>query len=259
MISLPLIGILDKGSLISHLSWMNLKLRFKGSYLGLIWAGLEPLLMFLILYVVFSSIRTGPKENFGMYLIVGILLYHLFARGTMSGLTSLKENGSILKSMNLPKELFPVIATVTTCLFLFVQLGVLFGLMPIFNFVPGWAIVLLPILLLLFMVLVLGACYLLSILFIYVKDVQPFWGVFLYAAMFTSPIFWYISEVDGILLIIHQFNPLGQIIELAHKLIIFNEFPSLTEWLSTSAIIFGIFFTSFVIFKKLEKNVVEKL
>jgi len=259
MVNLPLSNLRERRSLIAHFSWMNLKLRFKGSYLGLIWAGLEPLLMFLILFVVFSSIREGPREDFGMYLIVGVLFYHLFARGTMMGLTSLRENASILKSMNLQKELFPVIATGTTCLFLFVQLGVLFGLMPILEFVPGWTILLLPLLLLLFLVLVLGACYLLSILFVYVKDIQPFWGIFLYAALFASPIFWYISEVEGILLVIQQINPLGQIIELAHKLIIFQEFPDITEWLYTSAIVFGIFFVSYGIFQKLEKKVVEKL
>ncbi|MDH3618369.1 MAG: ABC transporter permease [Nitrosopumilus sp.] len=259
MVKFPLIELLDKRSLILHFSWMNIKLRFKGSYLGLIWAGLEPLLMFLILFVVFSSIREIPKEDFGIYLITGVLFYHLFSRGTSTGLGSLKENSSILKSFKIKKELFPVIATTTTCILLFVEVGVLFGLMPVFEFTPGWNIVFLPMLLILFLSLVLGINYILSILYVYVKDVKPFWTIFVYALLFVSPIFWYTSEVEGILLNIQQINPFGQLVEMAHKIIVFNENPSLLEWTSTTIIIFVILIIGFIMFKKLENNTVEQI
>jgi len=259
LIKFPLIELLDKRSLIIHFSWMNIKLRFKGSYLGLIWAGLEPLLMFLILFVVFSSIREIPQENFGIYLITGVLFYHLFSRGTSTGLVSLKVNSSILKSFKIKKELFPVIATATTCILLFVELGVLFGLMPIFEFTPGWNIVFLPVLLILFLLLVLGINYILSVLYVYVKDVQPFWTIFVYALLFVSPIFWYTSEVEGILLNIQKINPFGQLVEMAHKIIVFNENPTITEWFSTTIIVFGILFIGFIMFKKLEGKIVERL
>ncbi|MDH3824248.1 MAG: ABC transporter permease [Nitrosopumilus sp.] len=259
MIKFPLVELFDKRSLILHFSWMNIKLRFKGSYLGLIWTGLEPLLMFLILFVVFSSIREVPEENFGIYLITGVLFYHMFSRGTSTGLVSLKENSSILKSFKIKKELFPVIATVTTCILLFVEIGVLFSLMPVFEFTPGWNIVFLPVLLMLFLILVLGISYILSVLYVYVKDIQPFWTIFVYALLFVSPIFWYTSEVDGILLNIQQINPFGQLVEMAHKIIVFNENPSLLEWISTTIIIFGILFVGFIMFKKLESKIVEQL
>jgi len=259
LVKFPLIELLDKRSLILHFSWMNIKLRFKGSYLGLIWAGLEPLLMFLILFVVFSSIREIPKEDFGIYLITGVLFYHLFSRGTSTGLGSLKENSSILKSFKIKKELFPVIATTTTCILLFVEVGVLFGLMPVFEFTPGWNIVFLPMLLILFLSLVLGINYILSILYVYVKDVKPFWTIFVYALLFVSPIFWYTSEVEGILLNIQQINPFGQLVEMAHKIIVFNENPSLLEWTSTTIIIFVILIIGFIMFKKLENNTVEQI
>jgi len=259
LVKFPLIELLDKRSLILHFSWMNIKLRFKGSYLGLIWAGLEPLLMFLILFVVFSSVREVPKENFGIYLITGVLFYHLFSRGTSTGLVSLKENSSILKSLKIQKELFPVIATATTCILLLVELGVLFGLMPIFKFTPGWNIILLPPLLMLFLLLVLGINYILSVLYVYVKDIQPFWTIFVYALLFVSPIFWYTEEVEGILLNIQKINPFGQLIEMAHKIIVFNENPTVIEWLSSTIIIFGILFIGFMMFKKLESKIVEHL
>ena len=117
---LPMINLWSKRSLILHYSLLNMKLRYKGTSLGLIWAGLEPLFMFLILYVVFTSIRS-QRDDFGIYLISGILMFNLFQRGTISGLSSLVDNGGIMKSLKIKKELFPVASTGTTAFFVILQ------------------------------------------------------------------------------------------------------------------------------------------
>lgn len=215
--------------------------------------------MFTILYVVFSSIRDIPKENFAMYLIVGVLLYHIFSRGTSGGLASFMQNGGIIKSISVNREIFPVVATGTACLMLFVEIAVLFGLMPVFEFVPDWTIVFLPILLILFIFLILGISYLLSILYVFVKDILPIWTVLVYALLFVSPIFWYVGDVEGVLLEIHKINVLGQLIEIAHKIVVFGEVPALADWAYTSAIIFGIFFFSYGLFRKFEGKIPENI
>ena len=253
----PLTTLWKKRSLIIHFSWLGLKLRFKGTSLGFAWAVLEPLFIFSILYVVIINIRNVDREGFAIYLIVGVLLYHLFSRGTIGGLSSLVQNAGILKSLNIEKEVFPIIATGTIFIFMLAHIVVLFGLMGIFEFVPQWTVVMLIPILALFLILILGLSYLLSIANVYFRDIQLIWNVIVYALLFVSPIFWYADEVDGILLEIQKVNPLGQMIELAHKVIVFGEVPSISEWGYTSAIVFGIFFVSYAIFKKYEKKVTE--
>ena len=259
MTSFPLIDLWKDRSLLLHFSWMNIKLRFVGSYLGLIWSALEPLLMFLVLYIVFSTIRKQSGSEFGIYLITGIILYQLFRNGTMGGLNSLKQNSGILNSLNIKKDIFPTINAGTTFLTLFVNLGVLFVLMPIVGFVPSWTLVFLPIILGIFLVLVLGVCYILSIVYVYVRDIQPIWAIISYALLFASPIFWYVSEVDGMLLTIQSINPIGQIIELTHKVVVFGTIPPIIDWVYASSMSFGIFFIGYAVFHKLEKNIVEIL
>jgi len=238
---------------------MNIKLRFKGTYLGLIWSVLEPLFIFTILFVVFTSIRDSPKEDFAIYLIIGVFFYHLFQRGTSGGLVSLTQNAGILKSIKIKKEIFPVVAAGTTVMFVLVELIAIFGLMPIFNFVPPWTIIFFPVVLALFIFLVLGLTYLLSILYIFVRDIQPVWTVITYALLFVSPIFWFVDDVSGILVEIQKINVFGQVIELAHQIIVFGQIPPLSEWIYTSSIILGIFFLGFALFKKLENKVVERV
>lgn len=258
MIPFPLINLWEKRSLVLHFSVIDLKLRYKGTTLGLIWAILEPLLIFSLLYIVFTTIRQN-REDFAIYLIIGILLHHLFARGSLIGLSSLTINKAILQSIKITKEFFPVVATGTVCLLIFVEVGVLFGLMPFFNFIPSWTIILIPLLVILFIILILGISYILSIIHVFFRDVQPIWGVFVYSLLFISPIFWYVDQADGILLQIHQINPLGQLIELGHKIVVFGETGSLNEWLYSTFLVLLILFIGFGIFQKFEKNVSENL
>jgi len=256
---LPLVNLWKIRSMIFHLAVLNIKMRFKNTYLGFLWAALEPLLYFIVLYVVFNSIR-DRGEDFAIYLITGVMFYHIFSRGTSGGLNSLTGNSPILKSLNIRKEIFPVVATVAIGLLAFVDAGVFFGLMPIFQFTPSWTLIFLPIPIFLLLILILGISYLLSIVTVYVKDIHHLWLIFVHALIFVSPIFWFVDDVEGsILLDIQKINPLGQLIEIAHKLVMWNEIPSIQEWMYTSAFVFAIFAFGYAVFHKYQIKSVEEL
>ena len=237
---------------------MNIKMRFKNTFLGILWTALEPLLYFIVLYVVFSSIR-NQGEHFAIYLITGIMIYHVFVRGTSGGLISLTSNSGIIISVNFRRDFFPLVSTVAISLLAFVDLGVFFGLMPVFQFVPTWTIILLPLPLILLFFLILGLSYFLSIANVFVRDIQYIWIIVVYTLLFLSPIFWDLNEVDGILLQIHQFNPLGQLIDIAHQLVIDGQIPQINEWLYTTSFIIIIFFTGYFVFHRLESRIMEEL
>jgi len=234
-------------------------MRFRNTYLGLLWTAIEPAMTFVVLYVVFTSIRARQDEFFAIYLITGIMMYHIFVRGTSGGLVSLTSNSGILKSLNIKRELFPVVATVAIGILAFVDLGVFFGLMPIFQFVPTWTIILLPIPLILLLALVLGLSYLLSIVTVFVKDIQYIWNVLVHILFFISPIFWSFDNVGGILVDVQKINPLGQLIEIGHKLVIDSQIPPLNDWLYTTTFILSIFFVGYFIFHKFENRIAEEM
>ena len=259
MSSIPLVNLWNMRSTIFHLAVLNIKIRFKNTYLGILWAALEPMLYFIVLYVVFSTIRETTVD-FAIYLISGVMLYQIFSRGTSGGLTSLTGNSSIIKSLNIRREIFPVIATVAIGLLAFITAAVFFGLMPVFQFIPSWTIVLLPIPVFLLLILILGVSYFLSVATVYVRDIQHLWSIFVHALLFVSPIFWYVDEIKvGILLEIQKINPLGQLIEINHKLVINGEIPAISDWLYTSGIIFVIFFVGYAVFQKFQIKIVEEI
>lgn len=252
------LDIRNRISLIFHFAILNIKIRFKNTYLGILWAAIEPFLYFIVLYVVFTSIQE-TQESFPIYLITGVMLYHIFARGTSGGLVSLVGNTEIMQSIHIRREFFPIAATVAIGLLSFVDLIVFFGLMPIFQFVPSWTIVLLPLPFILLLVLILGLSYLLSIINVYVRDIQNIWIIFLHTLLFISPIFWYVKDVGGVLSQIQKINPVGQIIEISHNLVIDGYVPPLNEWLYTTLFVVGIFIVGYLVFHKFEDKIMEDL
>ena len=258
MANLPLVNLWNKRSVVLHFAWMNIKVRFKGTYLGLIWTAVEPALFFVFLYFLFTSIRIVTKEDFAIYFLTGIIIYHAFTRGTLGGLVSLKQNIPILSSLNIRKEFFPVVSTTTSSLLLFVEIGVLLAFMPIFGFVPNWTIVLVPVVLSLLLILILGFSYLLSIVFAYIKDIQPFWSILSTVLFFVTPIFWYLEDAGEFARTFHQFNPVGQIIELVRGTIFGNISP-LNDWLYTAGFVLAILFVGYFVFQKFQTNVLEKM
>ena len=135
-------------------------------------------------------------------------------------------------------------------------MAVFLALLPFLDFSPTWNIVFLIFPVILLLGLVLGLSYFLSVVFIRVRDTQILWTIFIQALFFVSPVFWYLSEVEGILLEIHKINPLGQIIELTHK-IVFGEIPPLTDWLYSLTLVIIIIIIGFVTFQKYKKNIIE--
>lgn len=237
---------------------LNIKVRYRSARLGILWTALEPLLYFTVLYVVFTSIR-DRGEDFAIYLITGVMLFHIFTRGTSGGLVSLTGNGGLIKSLNIRRSVFPMIAVVATFILAIVDVGVFFGLMPVFQFTLHWTIILLPIPLGLLFLLILGLSYLLSITNVFLRDIQYVWIVFSHSLLFISPIFWSLENVSGILLEIQKINPLGQLIEISHKLVISGEIPPAADWLYTTSYVLVIFFLGFFVFKKFANRVAEEL
>lgn len=255
----PLINLIEKRTLILQLALTNIKVRFKDTYLGFLWTVLEPLLTFLTLYVVFTSLRFNTGENFAIYLITGVMIHHIFVRGTMGGLGSLRLNTGILKSLKINRESFPVASTLAMTILAIVEVAVLVSLMPFFQFFPSVTILLLPIPIILVLILVLGMSYLLSIISVYIRDIQTIWGVVVTALFFVSPIFWYLKDAEGILLTIHSINPFGQLVEITHKIAVFGEIPTLSDWLYTTMFVFAILIFGYAIFRKFENKILEEL
>jgi ABC-2 type transport system permease protein len=204
------------------------KVRFYGSALGYVWSLLRPLLLFGIVYFVFSEVvKAGSGiEHYGVILLLAMILFFFFSEVTAGGLTSLVDRESLLRKVGFPRAVVPLAVTLVAAMNLALNLVVLAifvaasGVSPR----PGWLA--LPLMFALMIVFATGTGLLLSALYVRYRDVRPIWEVVLQALFYVTPILYPISAVIGksqTLATIALCNPVAAIIQESRFLLTGDE------------------------------------
>jgi ABC-2 type transport system permease protein len=182
-----------------HLTWTmavtDWKLRFFGSVLGYLWSVLRPLMLFGVLYAVFSVFLKVDAPYYPVALLLGIVLYSFFAEATKGCVGALVARESLVRKIEFPRAAVP----------LSVVLGATFNLalnfLPVFIFLIAagaparWTWLELPLLVVLLALLATGIGLLVSTYFVSYRDVEPIWDVVLQILFYVTPIFYPIQTV----------------------------------------------------------------
>ena len=86
--------------LLSELVKKGIKLKYRRSYLGMIWSMLEPLLTMIVLTIVFGTLYGNTDRTFPVYILTGRLLYSFFSQSTKAALKSIRQNSAMIKKVN---------------------------------------------------------------------------------------------------------------------------------------------------------------
>jgi ABC-2 type transport system permease protein len=199
--------------LVRNLVSKQLKVRYKRSVLGLLWALLYPLLMMVVMSIVFSNIFQSDLPNFPVYLLSGIVLWNFFSQTTMDGANTILGNVNIIKKIYVPKGVFSV-ATVLSGL---VHLGLAMIPLLIIAVSSGThltpSLLFMPVSVLLVSVFVLGISLALATIAVFFNDILYIYQVLLIALMFLTPIFYPASIVPPRYLPIMRVNPMFYFVE----------------------------------------------
>jgi lipopolysaccharide transport system permease protein len=248
-------------SLIRMFAISDLKKRYRNSALGFAWTVLEPLLLLTVLVVVFTNLyKSNPIPHFVLYLLLNLILWQTFARGTNMGVNSILGRGKMISKIYFPREILPISSSITSFLMLLFEFIIFFAFVLGFQFMPPPTILVLPFAVLLEFMLVLGISLALSALNIYYRDIQYIWGVISYAGFFLSPIFYTLDrftphERSLILLV----NPMADILEMAHNATLYGTLPTFA--LTAYAVVFcaSALVIGFLIFRILEPRLAEEV
>src|SRR3990167_9035877 len=100
--------IWDYRHLTIKLAISDFKIRYKNSVLGFLWSLIEPLLMLVVSYVVFSYFMRMNVEHYQLFLLVGIISWNMLSRGTTMGLNSILGKPNLVKKVYFPREILVV-------------------------------------------------------------------------------------------------------------------------------------------------------
>ena len=233
--------------------------KYKGSWLGIMWTFLNPLLMLAVYAFVFPYILRVNVENYTIFMIVALIPWNFFTMAVTTGTSSVTINGNILKKVYFPREIIPISVTTSqlinfliTCLIMFVFI--------IFSGI-GFSvhILLLPVIILIQYILVLALNFVLSAVTVFVNDLAHFVQVAMTLGFYATPIVYLPSMLPEQFQWAMKINPMAVLVEAYRAILYYHEMPNL-KWL----IIWGVLsllllIIGYIIFKKLEKTFVEEL
>jgi lipopolysaccharide transport system permease protein len=245
--------------LIIQLAWSDFKLRYKNSALGFFWSLLEPMLMLVVLYVVFTNLMRVQVEHYQLFLLLGIILWNFFDRGTSMSIMCIIGKASLVQKVYLPRDIL-VVSTCTTALMMTALEFIVFIIfMAVFSIRPGMSALYFPIIFFLEFLLILGLSIALSALDVYFRDVQFIWRVVLQIGFFATPILYPITIFPENLRWIVMLNPMAQIISMMRGCTLYGISPEPSQLaylvLSTSIILL----VSYLIFDRFEPNFAEAI
>lgn len=174
--------------LIWALALRELKVRYKRSVLGFLWALLNPALLMLVLTVVFSTLMPAQIPHFPIFLLSALLPWTFFAQSLSYGVESVVSNGELIKKVGVSKLVFPVAAVVSN------MINFLLSLIPLFLIVVAmrhplhWTWIYLPIPLVALSIFTLGATFFFATANVYYRDVSHVVQVVLQALFYLTPI-----------------------------------------------------------------------
>jgi ABC-2 type transport system permease protein len=209
----------------------DFKLRFFGSALGYLWTLMRPLLLFGVLYFVFTEvIRFGEGvQHYPVYLLSSIVLFTFFAEATARGVNSLIERENLLRKIRFPRLVIPLSVSLHALFNLGLNLVAVFvfifaaGINPTIDWLE------LPVLIALLVICATGITMLLSALYVRYRDIQPIWEVASQILFYGSPVLYVVGFMPPSIQEIAMCNPIAVVLTQYRHAVIDQTAPTAAD------------------------------
>lgn len=254
--------ILVNRSLLKQLVIRDIHARYKGSYFGVLWSFINPI-MLLVLYsfifgVVFQArwpgVEKSDKLEFSLLLYLGLITHTLLAECVIRSPLLITQNANFVKKLVFPIQIVPVSIVGSAFFHYFLSFLIWLIVFFIVNHYIHWSVLFIPVLILPFLFLCIGVSWILSSIGTYVRDIGQLTSSIAMALLFLAPIFYPSSSLPGSFQDIIYLNPLTYIVEQVRLVSFYGEFPSFYPFLLYSFGCFFFFCLGWFIFSKLRSG-----
>ncbi len=213
-------------SLLRELVIRDIKVKYRGSILGLIWSVLNPLLIMVVMTIVFTTIFPTEIPHFPVYYLSGSLVFTLNSEATTDAMNSIISNAALLKKVYVPKYMFPLSKVVTAM----VNAGFSTVAMLLIMLITGapfhLTLFLFPVILVYTAIFSTGLGIFLAAVAVRFRDVCYLYSVFVYAWTFLTPIFYPADRLTGVAAVIMNLNPMYHFVNYSRNVVLYGVVPS---------------------------------
>lgn len=225
--------------LTKELAITEFKLKYQGSVIGYFWSLMKPLLLFGVLYLVFTVfVKIGSAEPFyPLYLLLGIVLFNYFSESTSSGMRAIVDKADLIKKVYFPRIILLLSSSISALITLFLNLLVVAIFIPIAGIELHMSMLLFILVILELFLLSLGISLFLGALYVKFRDFAYIWEVLLQLLFYASAIIFPLSIVPEKYINLILLSPVTQIVQDARKVLINTDIVSSLDKLGTLAVI----------------------
>ena len=252
--------------LLASLLRREVRQRYKGSALGIVWSYLQPLLMAGIYSLLFSVLwRSTTVEHYPLFVLCGLAVFAFFQSAVMSGTTSIVDNASLIKKIWFPREIVVVSSVLSHALAacvmfaLVIPAGIYFtpsALKTVWLLIPVFG---------LFILLACGFSLLFATANVYFRDIAHFVGVAFLPWYFLTPVLYSFSALPGavhhqaLITALRYGNPVAPYVEVIRGALLDGEFPSVVEGLYVLVVGPAVFALGLWVFQRREDTFAMEL
>jgi lipopolysaccharide transport system permease protein len=214
--------------LLRELIERDIKLRYRGSLLGLLWTLVNPLAELLVLLFVFGLVLRNDIPNFPAYLFTGLIVYGWFQSSLNFATGSIVGNRELVRRPGVPSVILPIVTVASNLVHFVLSLPILLALLVLSDIPFTSALIALPFLVVVEFALILGLAYPVAMMHVWFRDTQHVLRIALQLLFYLTPVFYEADSVPGRLQWFYQINPMAQMIDAYRAVLLRGEFPNPT-------------------------------
>jgi lipopolysaccharide transport system permease protein len=253
--------------LLVIMAWKQIIVRYKQSYLGLVWAILKPMMLMLVFTMLNSFVSINQSSvPYPVLSFTALLPWIFFQESLSEGVSSVVSNAQLIRKIYFPREVFPLTGVVTKLVEFGINVVVLAMMMVYFGVVPSATIVWIPLLLLYTILASLAVAFTGAALNVFYRDVGTMLPIVLQLMMYASPVIYPMALVKHKLLDqqaagswspliydLYRMNPLAGIIDGFQRTILFDQAPDFAVIWPGLIVVMCLLPLGFAIFKRAEQ------
>lgn len=258
-LSLPDTRLIYIRDLLRELVARDLKLRYKGSMLGIGWSMINPLAQILVFSFLFRRVLPLNIPNYTVFVFCGVLAWTWFQSALFLAAGSIVDNRSLIRRPGFPVGVLPVVTVATNMIHFLLALPVLFVAMLLSGGELGLVLLSLPLIMLVQFVFTLSLAYLIAATHVMFRDTQHLLGILLLLLFYLTPVFYRADAVPEQYQFIYNLNPLNHLLNAYRQVLIAGELPSLQPLVVISIVSLGLLALGYTYFRRASAHFVEEL
>ncbi|MFC0487058.1 MULTISPECIES: ABC transporter permease [Sinomonas] len=200
----------------------EIKVRYRGSVLGIVWSYMRPGMQFLVFYIALGLFLNaqGSTPNYPIYLFAGIVLVNFFTEALGNATRSIVNNRDLIRKIYLPRELFPVASVWVSAAHFLPQVLILLVVCLFFGWLPTvWSVLAVVAAFVMLAVLAIGLGLFFGAINVYFRDSENLVDLLIMMVTWASPVLYLWSQVERVLgafFPLYQLNPMTIAVEVFH-------------------------------------------